>query len=231
MKLKILSWNIWNEGRFDLVKEFLKNQDADIIGLQEVLFDDPTRDVVGFLKGLGYEFISSPGASWLEDGKRITINNAVFSRHKIVGQQVHELTQENQRTAIEAVIELPGGREVHVFSVHLLHTHQKPNKVQETQADKLISVLPEKRAILMGDFNSTPESYAVRKISEKLINSDPSNQPTWSVYPEGCHVCKPDKIDIRLDYIFASQDIKIFSPKVESSKASDHLPISAIAEV
>ncbi|MDZ4226986.1 MAG: hypothetical protein U1D26_00745, partial [Patescibacteria group bacterium] len=67
---------------------------------------------------------------------------------------------------------------------------------------------------------------AIKRMGKALKDTDPSHAPTWSVYPEGCKVCNPQAIDVRLDYIFASRDLKTHSPKVESSKASDHLPIS-----
>lgn len=41
MILKILSWNIWIDGFFDQAAEFLEKSGADIIGLQEVVNDDP----------------------------------------------------------------------------------------------------------------------------------------------------------------------------------------------
>ena len=83
----------------------------------------------------------------------------------------------------------------------------------------------------MGDFNATPESETIRKMSEVLVDTDPTSAPTWSVYPAGCLVCNPQAIDTRLDYIFTTPDIKTSSFKVEQSKGSDHLPISVIAEI
>lgn len=229
MKLKILSWNIWNECRFDLLKEFLKSHDADVIGLQEVLLDDPERDVIGFLTELGYRHVfAMTEHSW--DGKTYKIGPALFTKLPVINSETFLIDKDDERAVAHMDIKV-NGKAVHFFSAHLVHTHQRQSAQQEAEVIRLMEKLPDKNVIVMGDFNATSESYAVRKISEKLINSDPSDQPTWSVYPEGCHVCKPDKIDIRLDYIFASQDIKISSPKVESSKASDHLPISAIAEI
>ena len=53
MHLKILSWNIWINGYFEQITDFLEKADADIIGLQEVEADAPKRDVIGFLTKLG----------------------------------------------------------------------------------------------------------------------------------------------------------------------------------
>ena len=83
----------------------------------------------------------------------------------------------------------------------------------------------------MGDFNATPESPVIKSIQKVLVDSDPSSTPTWSVYPEGCRICNPQKLDTCLDYIFTSIDLKTSSFKVEESKASDHLPISVVVEI
>jgi endonuclease/exonuclease/phosphatase family metal-dependent hydrolase len=66
---------------------------------------------------------------------------------------------------------------------------------------------------------------------EVFDSVDDGMTPTWSQYPEGCDVCKPQKIDTRLDYIFVTKDIKFSDSRVESSKGSDHLPVSAIINV
>ena len=83
----------------------------------------------------------------------------------------------------------------------------------------------------MGDFNATSDSKTILKVKESFIDVDSNNEPTWSVYPEGCVTCNPQKIDIRLDYIFTTKDIKTHSYRVEDSKGSDHLPISVMAEL
>lgn len=84
---------------------------------------------------------------------------------------------------------------------------------------------------MTGDFNAISESKTIKIMKKKLVDSDPSSKPTWSMYPEGCIVCNPQKVDIRLDYIFVSKDISVKSFRVGKSKGSDHLPISAVIEI
>ncbi|MES2014344.1 MAG: endonuclease/exonuclease/phosphatase family protein [Patescibacteria group bacterium] len=227
MELKILSWNIWNEGHFDEIAEFLKSSGADIIGLQEVLPKSKTIPIIEFLTSRGYEHVYAP-ARLASEGKE-DMGNAVFSRYPIFSSAVHELSSEHSRIAIQADIEVEG-KTLHVFSTHLLHTHQQPSSVQELQAENLLKVLPKENTILMGDFNATPESAAVQKMRSVLVDSDTASLPTWSVYPEGCPVCMLQSVSIRLDYIFTSPDVRAHSPKVESSKGSDHLPISVLID-
>ena len=233
MQLKILSWNIWINGHFDEVKFFLKNADADIIGLQEVQADDPKMETIGFLTELGYEhvFASVPKIGDPKKGERnVNDGPAVFSRHGILNSETYTLSKTDSRCAVRADVQI-GDKTLHVFSAHLLHTHQKQSDVQDEQVESLLRLLPHERTILMGDFNAIPESSVIQKMGSTLTNTDPSFKPTWSAYPEGCSECLPQSMDIRLDYIFTTTDLETHSPEVGDSKGSDHLPISVMVEV
>ncbi len=229
MRLKILSWNIWTDGYFDQVSSFLKVSGADVIGLQEVVSDDPRRDTISFLAKLGYQHIFAPiKKTWVD--RVLSDGPVVFSKHKIQSSETYILSKKDSRAAARADI-LVGGKLLHVFSTHIIHTHQRQSNVQEEQGLNLIKKIPSKRTIVMGDFNATPDSAVIKKVKSILVDSDPDSQPTWSVYPQGCEVCNPQKIDTRLDYIFTTKDIKTNSFKVEKSNASDHLPISAMVNL
>lgn len=227
MRLKVLSWNIWCDSYFDEVAKFLEAFDADIVGLQEVMADDPERDVITHMKGLGYHHVYAPKQIYIGDGRRM--GPAVFSKYEIVESKVHTLSGVDSKYAVQVDVRAEEGT-LHVFSTHLLHTHQKPSEVQAVQAKNLIKALPKERVIVMGDFNAEPDSVSIQKMRAALIDTDPSSQPTWSVYPEGCSTCSPQAIDTRLDYIFTTKDVKTSDFRVEESKGSDHLPISATIE-
>ena len=229
MQLKVLSWNIWINGYFDEVVNFLKKSQADIIGLQEIVDNNPKRNVIKTLKEEGYEsFFGSVEHSWGE--KVYRDGPAIFSKHKIAKAETYVLSENDKRAAVKADI-LVGDETLHVLSTHLIHTHQKGSEEQDIQVSNLIKKLSTDHTILMGDFNATPESSVIKSMQKVLVNSDSSSTPTWSVYPEGCRICNPQKLDTCLDYIFTSKDLKTSEFKVENSKASDHLPISAILEV
>lgn len=229
MQLKVLSWNIWVYNHFDLVKEFLHKCDADIIGLQEVSENDESRDTVKLLSKLGFKHIYSPQLrTWAPDGRKD--GPAIFTRLEIVDSSKHILSEEYGVSMVQADIKIEG-KIAHFFSTHLSHTHQKDTPIQSEQIEKVLSLIPDQSSILMGDFNATPGSHTIQRVKSRLIDVDPSNLPTWSVYPQGCEVCIPQKIDTRLDYIFTTKDIRSYSYKVEDSKGSDHLPISIILEL
>ncbi len=234
MKLEILSWNIWERCKFELLKEFLAESKADIIGLQEVLLDDPIRDVVGFLTGLGYEHAIVPSVHWKDGLRTINLHNAIFCRHKIVENHPHILVEGKIGSAIEAKIQVDS-ETLTVFSTHLKHTHQEPSAYQLQQAENLLKLVPKEKAIVMGDFNALPESNTIKRVRGVLVNTDPSNKPTWNLYPDSDDTCPPEchprPLMVRLDYIFTTNDIKVSSAEVLSSKASDHLPISVVIQV
>jgi endonuclease/exonuclease/phosphatase family metal-dependent hydrolase len=229
MQLKVLSWNMWVDCHFEDFRAFVASADADIIALQEMREHDPERDVVKLMKDLGYTD-SALGLKQLWKTHDFYFGPAIFTKNKIISSKVHNLSQEHERFAVRADIQF-GPETLHVFSAHLIHTHQAPSDVQLEQAQNLLNLLPAERTIVAGDFNATPDSGVIQKMTSALNNTDPSNTPTWSMYPAGCHVCNPQAVDIRLDYIFASKDLKTRSPAVDISKASDHLPISVIVEI
>lgn len=230
MILKILSFNIWIESKINKIEKFLLDANADIIGLQEVENDDPKRNIVEFLKEQGYQYAFAPvrkewGGNIYNDGP------AIFSRYDILGHKTFLLSKVDKRAAIEVDIQVEN-KVIHVFSTHLIHDHQKDTKTQREQGANLIKEInPNKTTIVMGDFNATPESWTIRAMQKVLLDTDPLSLPTWSTTPEGCIVCKPKELNTRLDYIFTSRDVKTKSFKVESSSASDHLPISAILQI
>lgn len=229
MRVKILSWNIWVDCKFEKTKDFLIQSQADIIGLQEVREDDPSRETIKLLTSLGYQYSFSPCTkTW--GGKDWTYGPAIFTKYKHVSPPQHKLSKDVNKTVAHADVKI-GDKIIHLFSAHLSHTHQQESILQLNQAKQLLKIIPRENSILMGDFNALPTSQTIHLVKEQLVDADNLDQPTWSVYPEGCVVCKPQKIESRLDYIFTTRDISIHSYQVERSHASDHLPISALAEI
>lgn len=229
MKLKILSWNIWTAGDFDATTSFIKQSGADVIGLQEVQDNDPERKVIDYLHKLGYEYVFAPVIK-IWDGKEHIDGPAVFSKYPIKSFKKYILTKNEGRAAAQVDIQIKD-KLLHVFSTHLSHAHQKPSKIQEEQARNLTKLIPEKNSILMGDFNALPESNAIKIVERYMINVDKKNQPTWSVYENGCETCRVKSVVHRLDYIFISNNLKAENYTVGSSNASDHLPISVNIEL
>jgi endonuclease/exonuclease/phosphatase family metal-dependent hydrolase len=230
MAVKVASWNIWVDCDFDALRRTVETIDADIVAMQEVRDGDPTRDVVGYMESLGYASALGLRQLWRRSTDPFYFGPAVFSRLPIITNEVYELAKEEKRFAVRADVRV-GTEVLHAFSVHLKHTHQLPSPVQSEQVSDLLALLPQERTIVAGDFNATPGSDIIGAMTQRLYNTDPSNAPTWSVYPEGCPECDPRAVDTRLDYIFASKDLKTSDPRVGMSKASDHLPVIVTVEL
>lgn len=233
MQLKILSWNIWYNGDLEKVNEFLENFNADIIGLQEVMRVDSDVKLSKRLKEeLGYKYVYAPAFQIPINGVQTEVGNAIFSKYPIISHTIHNLSEKDNRIAVQVDIQIRD-KILHVFSTHLIHTHQQPSELQELQASNLVKVLTPEKTVLMGDFNALPDSNAIKIISNVLQNTDTNLLPTWSVYPYGCKdkTCVPGGIKYKLDNIFTSKDLQTSLFKVEESKASDHLPISVVVEI
>lgn len=232
MKIKLLSWNIWFNCYFSEITKFINEADADIVALQEVVLNDPTRDIVTFMEHLGYKYAIVQTSPEFVDDKGVLrkLHTAIFSRFPIIESKIHPLREGKKPSAAEVTVRI-GDQFLKVFSVHLKHDHLRPSEVQNTQADTVAKILPKERSVLMGDFNALADSYAVKLIGGIYRNTNSDYRPTWSVYPEGCSVCKPQNVDKCLDYIFVSPDITSDSFEVGISKGSDHLPISVSINV
>lgn len=217
------------KGCFEQISSFLKTSNADIIGLQEVQADDPKMDVVAYLSGLGYQSVFTP-IKKTHGGKTWNDGPAIFSKYPIINKASYILSQTNGRAAVRADVQIHNAV-IRIFSTHLMHTHQQYSNLQQEQAINLINKIPNKRALLMGDFNATPDSAVIQRMRDALIDTDPKSAPTWSQYPDGCDGCDPQGLNIRLDYIFVTKDIKTSEFKVGASRGSDHLPISVMVEV
>lgn len=242
MKLKFLSWNIWCGTYLDGVIEFLKTADADIVALQEVVEDDRGNITEIIAKQLGYQCVYVidmrmplrflPGQK-SDDKRKIKFGDAILSKYKIKDSKIFELAtvKDVKRLTIGADIEV-GNKTLHVFSVHLKHTHQTPSEVQDLEAENLLKIVPRENVVVMGDFNASYGSNAIKKMTEALVDTEIGEEtPTWSVYENGCTGCRVESLQYKLDYIFMSHDLKSDSFKVHDSKSSDHLPVSATIEI
>lgn len=224
MQITIASWNIWGGMFLPDVYKFLIKTDADIVALQEAEESDNTNTAEVIAKSLGYACVYTRSMGYEHDGKRSYRGNAVLSKFPIVQSTPHILSSQQSRTAVQADI-MVGDRVLHVVSVHLIHSHQKESSLQEEQAKNLINAVPKERTVIMGDFNALPESRAIQVMRKVFKDADLSGEPTWCLYPDGCEVCKPDKVQWKLDYMFCTPDITVSDFAVGDSRGSDHLPI------
>ncbi|MBI2011595.1 endonuclease/exonuclease/phosphatase family protein [Candidatus Daviesbacteria bacterium] len=236
MKLKILSWNIWKGKYLDQVIEVLKKENADILGLQEVIEKDEEdlnlQSGIGRLNlaeiiasKLGYQKVWYKAFTTDRHTPIFDIGNALLSKYPILeskciflsGLDLYQKSPETEpRIAIKAKIDI-NGKILNVITTHLgWSENQQASKIRELQVEKLLQLIKEESTILMGDFNSLPDSPEVKKIEIVLVNTDPNPiEPSATDF----------KADFRIDYIFVSKDLKFSNFRMIDSDASDHKPL------
>ncbi len=79
--------------------------------------------------------------------------------------------------------------------------------------------------IIAGDFNDTPLSYAVSKVSRGMKNAFREKGRGWGVTYNG------DFPNFQIDYILASDAFKVHHYQIEKAKLSDHYPVWADLEL
>lgn len=238
----ILQWNVWYKEDPDNIVRLLKEQNADIICLQELTINPsaPVQNVPEYLAAqLDYNvrFKELPIES--TDGKKIAIANGILSRFPIVDFRTVWINEPNgsgsdggydneYRVYVEVTLAIHG-RRITVGTTHMSYTHKfvaTPNKKAET--DRLITELQKHtdNFIFTGDLNAPPGSYTINAIDTVLQNCGPDTQQnTWTTKPFNYNNFAEDKLMWRLDYVFATHDLQNVSAKILTTHYSDHLPI------
>ncbi|GEN67102.1 MULTISPECIES: endonuclease/exonuclease/phosphatase family protein [Chryseobacterium] len=222
--IKVLTFNVkYGDYGWDKIKDYIKEQNADIILVQE---KDTNR-------ALRQDLVKYPSV-------------ILKTKHKIVRQA--EIIEEKARgNSFYADIDI-NGKIVRIVNVYLepfrLHksmftkldafgagnisallSHMIPTfQAHEDQVKKIRKIidLSPYPVILAGDFNSVPNSYEYYNLGKDL-------QDAFLVAGKGSASSFHDyKVPLRIDYIFTSKSIIPLSYKVDHSvKLSDHYPVIA----
>ncbi|MBI3190117.1 endonuclease/exonuclease/phosphatase family protein [archaeon] len=138
------------------------------------------------------------------------------------------------RAYIEATININGLKmtvgTVHMSFVPYFATTLKKKK----EFELLYKILRNKntRFIFSGDLNARPNSYIVKVLKRNFRHCGPSlKQPTWTTKPFDYMGFKENKLRWRIDYVFATSDMRVLSSKIIKTKYSDHLPILVEFEI
>jgi endonuclease/exonuclease/phosphatase family metal-dependent hydrolase len=241
-KLTVLQWNVWYKEDIRNAAALLKEYPADVVCLQELTIQDVpaighTPDYIA--KQLGYHHFYKEID--LGEGK-INIANGIFSKYPIVStnwQWINEASgtghyDDEYRAYVEVTLDVDG-MHVTVATTHMSYTNSfvsTPRKMQETQ--RLADILENKkeRFIFTGDLNAAPDSPTIQTISKSLQNVGPDfAQPTWTTKPFSYDGFEETELKWRLDYIFATPDVKAINTKVLHTDYSDHLPVWAEIEL
>lgn len=212
---------------FDLFAAAIRENGADVCGLNEVRGAGPVKDYsdqtntladkLGFYRYFG-EAIKVKGTS--------PYGNAIVSKYEIksaetikIPDPIFKLEKVNYETRciIKAVINLDN------TDICFLVTHMGLANAERKNAVKaLCRILDETTlpVILMGDFNSEPDDTVFAPLYERLEDTQQKSvNPDVKTYPS-------DKPDVKIDYIFY-RGLTCIKTETVTEIYSDHLPITA----
>lgn len=235
MKVRVATYNIHKCQGLDRrvrpqrIVEVLREIDADIIGLQEVLCDqngsreqDQARylsEEMGFAYHLG-ENRKHKGAAY---------GNVVLSRFPITCMQNFDISVRGreQRGCLRADIKIPDITSLHLFNVHMGTAYLE----RRYQARRLLTAVIEQSEqvqgprILLGDFNEWVRGLTTKLISAHLRSADLKlHLQRTKTYPGVLPF-------LHLDHIYYDERLEIENLHLHRTRtsliASDHLPLVA----
>jgi endonuclease/exonuclease/phosphatase family metal-dependent hydrolase len=220
--VRVLTWNIWNggEGRNDAIQRVLREQDADVVALQEA---NDRGLVEGLAAALDMELVygeaNGPFAvAWL-------------SRSQVERAQNHRLPV-LEKTLLE--IEVAGLR---LFATHLSAGRSKadePRRIAETEA---ILEVGRSADMLVGDFNAVHPDDEIGDPPPEEQLEHVSRRPVELVLDAGFTDCYRSLHDeagwtylswhpwARIDFVFGRRSAQ--ACEVVETDASDHFPVVA----
>lgn len=211
--------------RIDKIGEFIREQQPDIVFLQEVVLESGLASfnqapVLAEKTGMHMWVFGQ----CVNDGlpfHRMIEGNAILSRwpvvpltnQKMAGHKAfYEVGYESQSTLwCKADI---GGQEFLLASVHL--NSNDFDEVKLTQAQQLLDFPGDRPAILAGDFNTEPNEPELRRIVDT---------GRFTVKLDGPFTISSYDPHAIIDYIFVPRDWQLLEHRVIQTDLSDHLPV------
>lgn len=228
------------EKELKALAEILKQNNSDIVALQEVENKEALQELLG-IAGLKDKYNVIVGKS---DNRGIAAALLISKKFPIKKVDIHENDTTFKRPPVEAIVELAPGFNVKVFSVHLKSKRggAESDIQRQKEAAKLIEYAKKDNmpTILMGDFNDSPDSATISTIknanftdTRNLDNlSKETNLPThYSNNPKyGAHILDyiflNDKAKEKLNVVQGSFDITGKYDNPLATVASDHRAVS-----
>ncbi len=233
--MKIMSFNtqhcmnyITKEIDYQVMADAILKCDADVVGLQEMRYEDPesgfTRQTekLAELTGMEYCYFAKAVNIEADDG---WFGNGLISRIPIVkvetipipdpevktGDQLYET-----RCILKATLE---------NGYTVLCTHFGLNEDEHINAVRtVLENLEGEKCILMGDFNVRPENEVLLPIREAM-------KDTSELFSEPLVSFPSDNPNRKIDYIFVSDDVYLLDADIPAIIAADHRPHTATIKV
>ena len=235
MEIKVMTFNtlhcmnyMTHKIDFDIMADTIRQCGGDIIGMQEMRdeadaprYDAQTRILA---EKLGYPYYYFAEAIRHEGIK--PYGNALISRYPILSAETVMIPDPEEkkysgyyetRCILKATIDVGGG-----LTVMVSHFGLNPDEWENAVQTVLANTEPQK-CMVMGDFNMSPANEYLAPLFEKLCDTaEKFTEPKLS-FPA-------DEPRMKLDYIFATSDIKVLDADIPAIVASDHRPHVATVE-
>lgn len=251
MEIKFTCLNLWQGGNlFDAILQFLKEEDADIIALQEVYngkdpaLVDKYRSIEVIKQHLGsaYHFDFAPAFLDNRIEGKIVQGNAIFSKFPIKDSNItffNEPYREDYTEVPENFPSCPRNLEhtvlqtdigdINVFNLQGVWDLDGNNysERRKKMSEKIIEAVRGKtNVILAGDTNSMPTNKAMRDIEQHLVSVFGDElKSSFNMRRK----TNPGYATAAVDLMYVSSDIQVLRHECRDIDISDHLPL--IAEV
>lgn len=246
MKIKIICLNVWIGGiLFDEMVDFLKNENADILLLQEVFNGDHTfekiqhRTFSELKKILGFEYAHfAPTLIEEAEGKELVQGNAILSKYPVAevsvtffdipfGKRNSQGNFHLTPRSLQHVVAHVGEKQLHLLNTQgIWGEHGGDTDRRLKMAEHIVrEVAQNQPLVLAGDFNVNEKTKTIEKIEQKLTNVFKNTLTTSFNLKRKNLVTDPGYATSVVDMLFVSQDLQVVSKSVPNVDVSDHLPL------
>ncbi len=252
MDIKVVTLNIWLGGILqEEFLSFLKEQDADVLLLQEVHNGtDPTlkpqfRTMQILKEQLGYphEVFAPEYLDITETDGQFQVGNAILSKFPITNSDITDFIPYSETynnvegnyhncpyNMLHATLDTPAG-EVNVFNMHGVWdlNGDNPGPLRQKMSKLVVAAISDKpRVILAGDTNARPTNPVMQDIAKQLHSVFGDElRSTFNMR----HKDNPGYASSAVDMMFVSDDIKVLGHDCPDVNISDHMPLVATVRV
>lgn len=251
MTLKVIQINIWKGKFLDRLVEFLRNEQPDIVTMQEVTggrenhWLDKGLDMFAYCKeALSMDGIVTPTYCITGDPNSY-LGNAVFVRGKMLTHAVVWLRPYRDYARTDDADEWPlfpgnvlditaeiGGKTIHALSTHGAWGKEPADTDEKIQQAKILAAhlrsLSDTPFVLGGDFNMEPGSKTVATIDAVARNIVHGSGITNTLNLRTHYAANVLPRGRLVDFIYVSPHFSVQSIDASEIDISDHLPIRAI---